>query len=74
MISKLCRYTGQGMPVLFVGERCSDSWQSMPILPLHRDDLSDFEDKDHAADATGYPAVQVFGAGIGSMKPGLSND
>ena len=46
----------------------------MPILPLHRDDLSDFEGKDHAADATGYPAVQVFGAGIGSMKPGLSND
>ncbi len=73
VLSKLFRHAGQGQPGLFVSERCNYWWQTVPILPVHRNDLTDLEGPDHAADATRYLAVQVFGAGIGSMKPGLRN-
>lgn len=71
VLSKLFRHAGQGLPGLFVSERCSYWWQTVPMLPVHRNDLSDLEGPDHAADATRYLAVAMFGAGAGTLEKGL---
>ena len=71
VLSRLFRDSGQGRPGLFVSERCRYWWATVPMLPVHRNDLSDLEGPDHAADATRYLAVSMFGAGASTAKPGF---
>ena len=65
VMSRLFRNSGQGSPGLFVSERCNYFWQTVPVLPVHRNDLSDLEGPDHSADAVRYLCISVFGAGAG---------
>lgn len=71
VLSKLFRHAGQGQRGLFVSERCNYWWQTVPMLSVHRNDLTDLEGPDHAADATRYLVVKVFGAGAGTVSRGL---
>ena len=70
VLSKLFRQAGRGRPGLFVSERCNYWWSTVPVLPVHRNDLSDLEGPDHAADAVRYLAVEMFGAGAFSATAG----
>ena len=70
IMSKLFRQAGQGAPGLFVSERCLYWWATVPVLPVHRTDMSDLEGPDHAADACRYLCVALYGHGAGTATRG----